>query len=442
MTKPIVPHSSNLPSSHPSEACCVEQRDLVAEQIFDPSTGKCEFIVRHRDGKICHEAHVVLASGERVVPIDDHFIRSGAVSLPRGIEDRGGLPELEQAVVAHVSRFVHLNDDQMSVVAAFIPHTWQFPRFDTAPFLHLLGQGGSGKTRLLRVLRDLCYRSISVSGGSSHSSLFRSVDLYRGTLCLDETDFSARNGEDFEIARALRGSFQRGFVYTRTQGGHDNWAPVSFDLFGPKVIAGLHPFSDLPLESRCVQIVMRSGVRPDLYPVSLPADYEEQSAGLRGWLLGWRLKSYFEPLEARTLPDLDGRLQQVFGPLLSVLQSPKLRSSLEAVAGRAQAELREARSESPDGAILAAMVRLASQAGRLPAKIYLQGIVGEISLSLESAEGPAPTARIVSSFCQQLGMLPTKDGKGRWVLFDPAAHLPVLEQFGLAWEPGRDGEAA
>jgi energy-coupling factor transporter ATP-binding protein EcfA2 len=349
--------------------------------------------------------------------------------------------ELELAAVRHVTKFVHLIEDHLSVVVAFILYTWQFPRFDTAPFLHLLGQAGSGKTRLLRVLNDLCYRSIPLSGGSSHSSLFRSVDLYRGTLCLDETDFSARNGEDFEIARALRGSFQKGFVYTRTQGGHDNWAPVSFDLFGPKVIAGLYPFSDIPLESRCVQIVMRSGVRPDLYPVSLPADYEEQCAGLREWLLSWRLKSHFEPLELLTLPGLDGRLQQVFGPLLSVLQSPKLRASLEAVAGRAQAELREARSESPDGAILAAMLRLSQQAGTLPARMYLQDIVREIPFSTNPVEGPTPTARMVSSFCQQFGLQPMKDRKGRWVLFDPAAHAQVLEQFALAAEGGEERAA-
>jgi hypothetical protein len=69
---------------------------------------------------------------------------------------------------------------------------------------------------------------------------------------------------------------------------------------------------------------------------------------------------------------------------------------------------------------LAAMVRLATQATELPARIYLQEVVRAISASVEPSEGPAPSARAVPAFCQQLGMRPTKDRQGRWVLFDPA----------------------
>jgi hypothetical protein len=87
------------------------------------------------------------------------------------------------------------------------------------------------------------------------------------------------------------------------------------------------------------------------------------------------------------------------------------------------------------------MVHLASQAVELPARIYLQNVVQAVSSPDELSAGPAPNARAVSAFCQQLGMQPTKDRLGRWVLFEPAAHAAVLEQFGLAPEGGEEQAA-
>jgi hypothetical protein len=87
------------------------------------------------------------------------------------------------------------------------------------------------------------------------------------------------------------------------------------------------------------------------------------------------------------------------------------------------------------------MLRLSQQAGTLPARMYLQDIVREIPFSTNPVEGPTPTARMVSSFCQQFGLQPMKDRKGRWVLFDPAAHAQVLEQFALAAEGGEERAA-
>lgn len=442
MNSRSVPHSSNLPSSRATEACSVAEVNFVAEQVYDPNTGKCEFIVRQRAGQISRETHLDLPSGQRVKPIDDDFIRLGKVRLPSNVVDGGDLTELERTVLEHVRRYVHLSEPHEAAVVAFILYTWQFERFESAPALHLIAQPGSGKSRLLTVLGDLCYRGLPLDAGSSHSSLFRSVDRFRGTLCLDEADFSPRNREDFEIARALRSGFQKGIGFTRTEGGHDNWSPRHFNLFGPKVFAGLRPFSDLALESRCVPIVMRSGVSSDSYPVTLPSDYAGKCTGLRGWLLSWRLNSYFEPFEPRWNAGLDGRIQQVFGPLLSVLVSSKLRLLLEGMADRAQAELREARSESPDGAIFASMLLLASQAKCIPVRLYLQDIVANVPASADASERSGPSAKMVSSFCQQLGMQPTKDRKGRWVDFDPADHGSVLQQFGRTWEPAREEDAA
>jgi hypothetical protein len=372
--------------------------------------------------------------------VHDNFVRGRVVRFPTKPEPPESSPLLEEALREHIRRYVSLPDDDLAVVVAFVLCSWQSHRFETVPYLHVMGAPGSGKSRLLRVLADVCYRGIGLGASSSLSSLFRILDTFRGTLALDEADFQSNRAAHEEVLRVLREGFQRGTLLTRTEGGHENWTTRAFDVFGPKVIAGLKPFPDLALESRSVPIVMQLAVGPGRYPDRLPADYEQRAAELRNVLLGWRLKTYFEAVEVPELPGLEGRPKQVYGPLIAV-SSDESRVSLCEKAQRAQAELREERQDSEDGVVLAAMCELArGRSSEGPARIYLQDVVEHLGRSPKMGELPGIKAKDVAQVCRMLGLEPIKDGKGRYVNFNPTEHADALKVFGLGG--GEPAEAA
>ena len=50
---------------------------------------------------------------------------------------------------------------------------------------------GTGKTRFLSVVGNLCYQSMIAGGSVSLSALFRTLDNVRGTFVFDEADFQS-----------------------------------------------------------------------------------------------------------------------------------------------------------------------------------------------------------------------------------------------------------
>jgi hypothetical protein len=422
MIKPIVAQPS---------ICSLHEPDRIVEQVYSPEIDAVGFVVMKRGDSKPELVIEVTTPAGTMVPVHNDIVRHRVVRFPTSPECHEGAPHPEEAVREHIRKYVCLPDEDLDVGVALVLASWQSHRFETAPYLHLMGAPGSGKSRLLRVLADLTNRGTLLGASSSHSSLFRIQDMFKGTLALDEADYRANSAAHEEVLRALREGFQEGTVFTRTEGGHENWEPRVFDVFGPKVISGLKPFPDLALESRCVPIVMRAAVDPTSYPDRLPADYETEATTLRNTLLGWKVMTYFDKMEVPHLPGLEGRVKQVYGPLLAV-SSEQARARLLKKAKAAQADLRGERRDSQDGEVLAALVTLAET--EHPSKIYLQKVANRVN---DQVTSPEPVnAKDVARVCRMLGLEPVKDGKGRYVHFDPADHRAAMEQFGLGDEPG------
>jgi energy-coupling factor transporter ATP-binding protein EcfA2 len=58
-------------------------------------------------------------------------------------------------------------------------------------YLRIIGDYGSGKSRLLKVL-NICYKSIYTSGNASEAPIFRLMHKYGGTLIIDEDEPSVK----------------------------------------------------------------------------------------------------------------------------------------------------------------------------------------------------------------------------------------------------------
>ena len=181
---------------------------------------------------------------------------------------------------------------------------------------------------------SLCYKPMLVSGASSVSAVFRTIDSFRGTLVIDESDFR-ESDEKAEIVKILNNGNARGFPVLRAeQNQRKEFDPRAYTVFGPKLIATRRAFKDQALESRCLTEDMGQGkLRRDI-PLNLPPSFEEEALTLRNKLLLFRFQNLGKPRSlAGELPEsIEPRLRQIFAPLLSTIEDPDTRREVIALA--------------------------------------------------------------------------------------------------------------
>jgi len=90
---------------------------------------------------------------------------------------------------AFIHRYVELLADFEDIATLYVLLTWVFECAPSIPYLRVIGDWGSGKTRFLYVVGSICFRPIFASGATTPSPIFRILDKFQGTLVLDEADF-------------------------------------------------------------------------------------------------------------------------------------------------------------------------------------------------------------------------------------------------------------
>src|SRR5262249_24530828 len=200
--------------------------------------------------------------------------------------------------------------------------------------VRLGGGGGGGKRRLLLSVGSLGYKPIFAGGASTASPLFRILDAFRGTLIIDEGDFRFSD-ERAEIVKILNNGNAKGFPVLRSEAvGKREYNPTAYAVFGPKLVATRGYFEDRALESRCLTEEMgQSRLREDI-PINLPSSYRDEALDLRNKLLLFRFRNFHKRETSDSLVDraIEPRLNQIFVPLLSVIEDAQTREDLRELA--------------------------------------------------------------------------------------------------------------
>jgi len=195
--------------------------------------------------------------------------------------------ELFQEIKVFIHRYLELSVDFEEIAALYVMLTWVYEFAPSVPYLRVIGDWGSGKTRFLQVVGNICFRPIFASGATTPSPIFRILEKFRGTLVFDEADFKDSSAW-VEIVKLLNNGYRPGMPVLRAEKENGKWYPRSFQVFGPKLIATRFPFRDEALESRCFTTEMMPLTRDDI-PRVLPVSFETEVKGLRAKLLTFRL---------------------------------------------------------------------------------------------------------------------------------------------------------
>src|SRR5205085_4531376 len=242
---------------------------------------------------------------------------------------------------AFIHRYVDVSPLFERIASYYVLFSWLYDSFNELPYLRLRGDPGSGKTRFLLTVGALCYKPIFASGASTVSPLFRIIDSFRGTLIIDEGDFRLSD-ERAEIVKILNNGNARGFPVLRSEAtSQREFDPRAYAVFGPKLVATRGFFQDRALESRCLTEEMgQHRLRNDV-PINMPSTYKDEALHIRNKLLLFRFRNLHKRGAAEDLVDrsIEPRLNQIFVPLLSIIDDAQARDDLRELARQYNREL-------------------------------------------------------------------------------------------------------
>lgn len=286
----------------------------------------------------------------------------------------GYLPETLLREIQHfIHRYVDVSPLFEKIASYYVLLSWIYDSFSELPYLRLRGDPGSGKSRFLLTVGSLCYKPIFASGASTVSPLFRIIDAFRGTLIIDEGDFR-HSDEQAEIVKIFNNGNAKGFPVLRSEPSPDRkgeYNPRAYAVYGPKLIATRGLFTDRALESRCLTEAMGMRRLRDDVPINLPAECKDEALRLRNMLLLFRLRNLHKRKPVNELVDrtIEPRLNQVFVPLLSIIEDERARAEIRSLARRYHRELIADRGMEIEAHILEIIRELQAFPGRATATI-------------------------------------------------------------------------
>ncbi len=291
----------------------------------------------HKHGEVTLQASIQTET-ELLVPMaaSNNLIKHGAVLLPEKPVDYESEKDLLESIKSYLHRYVDLSLEFTEVASAYVLLTWVYDAFNELCYLRFSGDFGSGKSRALWVLGSICNKAFFASAASTISPVFYTLDLFRGTLILDEADFRYSDLQS-DITKILNNGSVCGFpVLRQTQNSAKEFDPRAFNVFGPKIVAMRKKFDDIALESRFLTEDM--GTRPlrDDIPLNLPVEQQKEALDLRNKLLMYRFKTVASA--AIDVSQVDrtrsGRFNQTVVPLLSVITDEGTRLVIKSCAMR------------------------------------------------------------------------------------------------------------
>jgi hypothetical protein len=417
----------------PTASAVTPEGELV-EMVYDPAERRTRFVLGTGEAWGFEES-VLLAPTERLVPYSatNNLVKHGVVLFASEPAEYGEEEALVAAIRDFVHRYVDVSEDFETVAIYYILFTWIYDAFHEVPYVRIRGGFGSGKTRFLLTVGALCRFPIFASAASTVSPLFRLLDTFRGTLILDEGDFRASD-EKAEVVKILNNGNARGFPVLRTEvSPKKEFDPRAYQVFGPKVIATRGFFQDRALESRCVTEHMRGGALRREIPLNLDERFHEEARLIRNQLLLYRLRHYKDARgETRAgARDLEPRLQQIFGPLVSVIRDVSARERVIAVLTKHNADLTEERSETAEAQVLS-IIRDAISHGP-EARLGIKDITDEFLRRFGPEYERRVTPHWVGSIVRRrLGLHPSRTS-GQYVLRpeDVARLASLYKRYGL-----------
>jgi hypothetical protein len=251
---------------------------------------------------------------------------------------------------------------------------------------------------------------------------------------MDESDFRFSD-EKAEIVKILNNGNVKGFPVLRCEvNRYKEFNPRAFNVFGPKVLATRGHYDDKALESRFLTEDMGQGpLRKDI-PIGLPNSWEEEARSIRNKLLLYRFRHYGKAAIRSTAmdPSLEPRMNQIYRPILAVMDDTEARQMLLNYAHTKHREVVLDRTMEMEAQVLSMILDCSRSRGRQSLGISIKHIADRLSQKHGLDYDRAITPKWIGTIVRQKLHLKTYKRHGAFVVSVNEKTLePLYEKYGI-----------
>lgn len=324
--------------------------DLMIETLVTPWKWSF-FIIFNKETKDIQINSSFTKNWKEYKPIDmnSNYIKSWSILFPSGILEYWTKKDLLRDINNYLNKYIDIPQEYRVISTYYILLTYLYTNFNEIPYLRVIWDYGSWKSRLLKAVWNICYTPIITNWWTSISALFRMIEIFKWTLVLDEADFWASDTTT-DIIKLLNNGYQKGSSIMRAD--WDKFEPNCYNVYWPKIIWWRREFVDKATESRCLSNIMKRSNRKNI-PISLDDNFYKESLELRNKLLKFRFDYYNNiNLKNTYLEEVEPRLNQIINPILSIIDNSNIEKLVIDSLIKKQNDIKEERKNSIFWAIL------------------------------------------------------------------------------------------
>lgn len=169
------------------------------------------------------------------------------------LDSKNILNEIYQNIKDILKNYMDMKEENYDIIALWIIGTWLHKHFPSYPYLFVNAMKGSGKTRLLKLIKTLSWKG-DMLASLSEAVLFRT----EGTLCIDE--FEGIHGKDKNALRELLNTaYKKGGKVKRMRKKKtiegEQQVVEEFNTYRPIIMANIWGMEEV-LGDRCLNIIL------------------------------------------------------------------------------------------------------------------------------------------------------------------------------------------
>ena len=324
-------------------------KELIIDTIFSPLNQSYFTIFNRKSKKISQENEIEI-NWKTYIPISSNssFITSWSILFPSEIWNYKSKEELLLKIQSYLYKYIDVPKDYRIIASYYILLTYVYDNFSEIPYLRVIWDYWSWKSRLLKTIWSICYMPMITNWWTSLSAIFRMIQNFKWTLIIDEADMSFSDTNN-EMIKLFNNGYQKGNPIMRADW---EWFDVRcYEVFCPKIIGWRMEFRDKATESRCLTNIMKRSTRENI-PI-LDRIFYEETQELRNMLIKFRY-DYYDKIDFKNkyISWIEPRLNQIINPILSLVDNEEIEKLIIDNLKMKQIEIKEDRKNSLLWAVL------------------------------------------------------------------------------------------
>lgn len=325
-------------------------KELIIDTIFSP-LNQSYFTVFNRKSKKISQENEIEINWKTYIPISSNssFITSWSILFPSEIWNYKSKEELLLKIQSYLYKYIDVPKDYRIIASYYVLLTYVYDNFSEIPYLRVIWDYWSWKSRLLKTIWSICYMPMITNWWTSLSAIFRMIQNFKWTLIIDEADLSFSDTNN-EMIKLFNNGYQKWNPIMRADW---EWFEVRcYEVFCPKIIGWRMEFRDKATESRCLTNIMKRSTRENI-PIWLDRIFYEETQELRNMLIKFRY-DYYDKIDFKNkhISWIEPRLNQIINPILSLVDNEEIEKLIIDNLKAKQIEIKEDRKNSLLWAVL------------------------------------------------------------------------------------------